>query len=267
MAIIGFFPKSAAPEPDVKSVTLTELAAAIKKGEVATIHVKDYQIVADLKDASRISATKEVDSSLTSTLRSFGVTEQELAAVPMTVEPPVDVGWLGSVIWLLPLALISGVLLVDGPKARDGWEGVGQAFSFAKSERARPTSIGPTKSSSMMWREWKRQAGAGRGGRVPAATRAVPHHWALAFPKACCFVGPVPARARRCWRGRSPGEAGVPFFSISGSEFVEMFVGVGRVAVRDLFRAGQEKNSPCIIFIDEIDAVGRQRGSRPRGGP
>ncbi len=79
------------------------------------------------------------------------------------------------------------------------------------------------------------------------------------FPKACCCW------ARRAWAklflARAvAGEANVPFFHISGSEFVEMFVGVGAARVRDLFKKAK-RNAPCIIFIDEIDAVGRQRGA------
>ena len=84
------------------------------------------------------------------------------------------------------------------------------------------------------------------------------------IPKGVLLVG-LRERARRCWRGAVAGEANVPFFSISGSDFVEMFVGVGASRVRDLFEQGK-KNAPCIIFIDEIDAVGRHRGAGLGGG-
>ena len=84
------------------------------------------------------------------------------------------------------------------------------------------------------------------------------------FRAACCWsVRPEPAR--RCWRAPWPGEANVPFFTISGSNFVEMFVGVGASRVRDLF-AQAKKHAPCIIFMDEIDAVGRRRGAGVGGG-
>ncbi len=84
------------------------------------------------------------------------------------------------------------------------------------------------------------------------------------IPKGVLLMG-LPARARRSSRGPIAGEANVPFFSISGSDFVEMFVGVGASRVRDLFEQGK-KNAPCIIFIDEIDAVGRHRGAGLGGG-
>jgi len=84
------------------------------------------------------------------------------------------------------------------------------------------------------------------------------------IPKGVLMVGP-PGTGKTLLARAIAGEAGVPFFSISGSDFVEMFVGVGASRVRDLFEEGK-KNSPCIIFIDEIDAVGRQRGAGMGGG-
>ena len=78
------------------------------------------------------------------------------------------------------------------------------------------------------------------------------------IPKAFCSSA-RPARARRCWAAPSPAKAKVPFFSLSGSDFVEMFVGVGAARVRDLFQQAKSQ-APCIVFIDELDAIGRQRG-------
>merc|ERR1711907_655295 len=84
------------------------------------------------------------------------------------------------------------------------------------------------------------------------------------IPKGCLLIGP-PGTGKTLLARAIAGEAGVPFFTISGSEFVEMFVGVGASRVRDLFEQAK-KNAPCIVFIDEIDAVGRQRGAGLGGG-
>ncbi len=84
------------------------------------------------------------------------------------------------------------------------------------------------------------------------------------IPKGVLLIG-QPGTGKTLLAKAIAGEAGVPFFSISGSEFVEMFVGVGASRVRDLFRKAKE-NAPCIVFIDEIDAVGRQRGAGIGGG-
>ena len=84
------------------------------------------------------------------------------------------------------------------------------------------------------------------------------------IPKGCLLVGP-PGTGKTLLARAIAGEAGVPFFTISGSDFVEMFVGVGASRVRDMFEQGK-KNAPCIIFIDEIDAVGRHRGAGLGGG-
>ncbi len=105
----------------------------------------------------------------------------------------------------------------------------------------------------------------GRNRRIPARSAEVPAPRRQASRAACCLSAlRVPAR-RLLATAPIAGEANVPFFTISGSDFVEMFVGVGASRVRDMFEQAK-KNAPCIIFIDEIDAVGRHRGAGLGGG-
>ena len=85
--------------------------------------------------------------------------------------------------------------------------------------------------------------------------------WEVKIPKGALLVGP-PGTGKTLLAKAVAGEAHVPFFSLSGSDFVEMFVGVGASRVRDLFKQAKEK-APCIVFIDEIDAIGRARGKKP----
>ena len=99
---------------------------------------------------------------------------------------------------------------------------------------------------------------------VPPGAGQVPGRRAPRSPRACCSTASR-APARRCWPVRSPARPACPFYSISGSDFVEMFVGVGASRVRDLFEQAKE-NAPAIVFIDEIDAVGRHRGAGMGGG-
>ena len=101
-----------------------------------------------------------------------------------------------------------------------------------------------------------------RSRRVPARRPKSTRRSAVAFPRACCWSGP-PGTGKTLLAKAIAGEAGVPFFSLSGSDFVEMFVGVGAARVRDMFQQAEAK-APCIIFIDELDALGktpRQRAS------
>ncbi len=100
--------------------------------------------------------------------------------------------------------------------------------------------------------------------RLPEGPGRSSSGWAAGSRRARCWSA-LPAPARRCSARAVAGEAGVPFFTISGSDFVEMFVGVGASRVRDMFEQAK-KNAPCIIFIDEIDAVGRHRGAGLGGG-
>ena len=199
---------------------------------------------------------KEEGVNLTTSLTKLGVTPEQLAQVELKVSPPSDMsGWLTILGTVLPLLLIGGLFLMILRQAQGSNS---QAMSFGKSKARVFTGDKPTVTFADV-------AGAEESKQELQEVVEFlkePQKFAslgARIPKGVLLVGP-PGTGKTLMAKAISGEAGVPFFSISGSEFVEMFVGVGASRVRDLFEQAK-RNSPCIIFIDEIDAVGRQRGA------
>ena len=163
--------------------------------------------------------------------------------------------------WILPFLLIGGVLYFVLRRSAQG--GLNQAMSFGKSRARRfeGTKVNITFADVAGVEESKQElAEVVEFLKFPDKFLALGAH----IPKGVLLIGP-PGTGKTLISKAVAGEAGVPFFSISGSEFVEMFAGVGASRVRDLFEEAK-KASPCIIFIDEIDAVGRKRGPSLSGG-
>jgi cell division protease FtsH len=209
------------------------------------------------KDASQpsLKAFKETGSSL----KDEGL---NYSKVEVSVKPPNGTGAvIGSLaINLIPVLLIGGLLYFMLRSA----QGQGnQALSFGKS-RAR---LYGNEKDKVSFKSVAGQAEAKQDLQEVVEFLKFPKKFAAVgarIPKGVLLIGP-PGTGKTMLARAVAGEAGVPFFSISGSEFVEMFVGVGASRVRDLF-AKAKKNAPCIIFVDEIDAVGRRRGSGMGGG-
>ena len=184
------------------------------------------------------------------------MTAEQLSNIELKVAPPSDMsGWLTILGTVLPLLLIGGLFLMILRQAQGSNN---QAMSFGKSKARVFTGDKPTVT-------FEDVAGAEESKQELQEVVEFlkePQKFAslgARIPKGVLLVGP-PGTGKTLMAKAISGEAGVPFFSISGSEFVEMFVGVGASRVRDLFEQAK-RNSPCIIFIDEIDAVGRQRGA------
>ncbi|MFZ2489028.1 MAG: ATP-dependent zinc metalloprotease FtsH [Anaerolineae bacterium] len=244
----------------VETVPLSQIASDISAGKVQAISEKDGALsvtyVGAEENAPKVLSRIEGNADLFKTLNALGVTSEEMMKVK--VEFPGTTfweNWAPLLSTFIPLLLIGAFFFFIMRQA----QGAGnQAFSFGKSRARMFTGDKPTVTFDDV-------AGAHESKEelkeVVEFLKEPQKFAALGarIPKGVLLVGP-PGTGKTLMAKAVSGEAGVPFFSISGSEFVEMFVGVGASRVRDLFDQAK-RNSPCIIFIDEIDAVGRHRGA------
>ncbi len=245
-------------------VTLSDLAQSIKRGEVASLIIRgDTDIRAQLRDGSVVSSRKERSSNISETLLQLGVTQEQIENLEIDVQSgETTMSLLFNLLpFLLPTALLGFFVWRMMRSARMGQD---QAMSFGRS-RARV--------SRDMERPTVTFADVAGADEAKQELEEVVEflkepdkfiQLGARIPKGVLMVGP-PGTGKTLMARAVAGEAGVPFFSISGSEFVEMFVGVGASRVRDLFERAK-KESPAIVFVDEIDAVGRQRGTGLGGG-
>jgi len=241
----------------LQEIPLTTAISQANAGDYKKIEVSGDQLTITKKGASQptLKAFKEDGTSL----KGEGL---NYSKVPVTIKPSSSTGAVvGSLaINLIPVLLIGGLLYFMLKSA----QGQGnQALSFGKS-RAR---LYGNEKDKVSFKSVAGQAEAKQDLQEVVEFLKFPKKFSAVgarIPKGVLLVGP-PGTGKTMLARAVAGEAGVPFFSISGSEFVEMFVGVGASRVRDLF-AKAKKNAPCIIFVDEIDAVGRRRGSGMGGG-
>src|SRR6266540_1868420 len=233
---------------EAKTLNWTQFMTKVEAGEVREVQIKDLDYAGTLRDNSTFQTTGPLDASATiaEKLRDKGVTLQ-------FQKPEQSSLWMTVLLQYLPLFFFMRQLQSGG----------GKAMSFGKSRAKLMTEhhnkvtfsdvAGIDESKDELeeiisfLKDPKKFTRL--GGRIP---------------KGVLLMGP-PGTGKTLLARAVAGEAGVPFFSISGSDFVEMFVGVGASRVRDLFEQGK-KNAPCIVFIDEIDAVGRHRGAGLGGG-
>ncbi len=259
-------PPSSATPP----ATLPQIVQAIAAGEVKTLTIRGDLLIAAKTDGSTLSAHKESGLSALETLQILGAPPETLAHLPLVIDAeanstPTDVSltflllifFIGLV--LVPFLIYRASLHPTGGSA-DSYPGfMGRSQPRVSSAEQPQTEI-----------TFADVAGADQAKlelrevieflKEPAKFARLGAH----IPKGVLMAGP-PGTGKTLLAKAVAGEAGVPFFSISGSEFVEMFVGVGAARVRDLFKRAKEQ-SPAVIFVDEIDAVGRQRGTRLNSG-
>jgi cell division protease FtsH len=247
-------------------LTINELAQDIENGKIARVVIQNddslrviYKTGSEAETKTGVEAYKETNSTLVAQLTDLGVSPEKLSAGNVKIEveaPSVWSGLLGGfVVYLLPLLLMLGVFWFIFRQAQGSNNA---AMSFGKSRARMFSGEHPTVTFNDV-------AGADESKQELAEVVEFlkePQKFiqlGARIPKGVLLVGP-PGTGKTLLAKAVSGEAGVPFFSISGSEFVEMFVGVGASRVRDLFDQAK-RHSPCIVFVDEIDAVGRQRGA------
>ncbi len=238
-------------------IKFTDLIPRIKVGDVANIQVVGDQLLVTFQDRSTATTTKAPESTAQEQLTQFGVTTDQITNISWNFDTPSNWPAIGfSVLTgLLPILLIGGLIFF---MLRQAQGSNNQAMAFGKSRARMFSGDQPTVT-------FEDVAGAEEAKEELAEIVEFlkePEKFiqlGARIPKGVLLVG-SPGTGKTLLAKAVAGEAGVPFFSISGSEFVEMFVGVGASRVRDLFNQAK-RHSPCIIFIDEIDAVGRQRGA------
>ncbi len=243
---------------DNNELDITTVAKDIKAGKVAKISVKEDDLTVEYLQSNRapVKSRKETDVSIFKTFENLDVSRENLSKVEIEVIPSSAWSdWGTLAITILPLLIFGGLLFF---MVRQAQGSNNQALSFGKSRARMFAGDKPTVTFDDV-------AGADEAKQelteVVEFLREPEKFISLGarIPKGVLMVGP-PGCGKTLLAKAVSGEAGVPFFSISGSEFVEMFVGVGASRVRDLFDQAK-RNSPCIIFVDEIDAVGRHRGA------
>jgi cell division protease FtsH len=250
LVIFSVFSKQHGREPEI---VFSDFMSAVERGEVQEVVIQGHNIQGKYKNGERFRTFAPNDPELVKSLREKNV---KIAAKPEDESPWYMVLLLN---WF-PMLLLIGVWIFF---MRQMQVGGGKAMSFGKSRAKLLTENQHRVTFSDV-------AGVDEAKddlqEIIAFLKDPKKFTKLGgrIPKGCLLVGP-PGTGKTLLARAIAGEAGVPFFSISGSYFVEMFVGVGASRVRDLFVQGK-KNAPCIIFIDEIDAVGRHRGAGLGGG-
>ncbi len=241
-------------------VSVTQMVEKIKAGQIKKIEVHGNLLKLTAIDGQKLTSYKESNESLTDLLVNYGLTPKQLSEVQIDIKTETGLSyWLGIVLpFILPILLIVGFIWFLTRQV----QGVNKkAMSFGqtnvKSERSEENKKHKVKFADVAGAQ---EAKAELEEIVQFLKQPKKFiEMGAKIPKGVLLVGP-PGCGKTLLARAVAGEAGVPFYHVSGSEFVEMFVGVGASRVRSLFNKAK-KNAPCIVFLDELDAVGRRRGS------
>ncbi|HPN55086.1 MAG TPA: ATP-dependent zinc metalloprotease FtsH [Candidatus Moranbacteria bacterium] len=253
------------PSEKPATVSLSELVTQINDGQVKTIAIKGDDLNIELNDGKKEKSIKESQSALTDSLNNYGVDKEKFKSVQMKIEQESSFSSFAKNILIpifLPFIIIGAFIWF---MLRQAQRGNSQALSFGLSKARMTDPKDKNKRTTFADVAGAKEAKEELGEIVeflkhPKKFISI----GAKIPKGVLLLG-SPGTGKTLMAKAVAGEAGVPFFNISGSEFVEMFVGVGASRVRDLFKQAK-KSAPAIVFIDEIDAVGRHRGAGLGGG-
>jgi len=254
LAAIAFFAFVLPSGTQPTKIPISQLVTMSQAGDIKSIQVDGDTLNITGTDGKEYVTTKESNSTI------YEITGLNLTGVSVDIKPPAGIDWASLLFTWLPFLALGIFFFYILSQARGANN---QAMSFGRSRARLFSSDKPTVT-------FEDVAGVEEAKQdlreVVEFLKSREKFQALGarIPKGVLLIGP-PGTGKTLLARAVAGEAGVPFFSISGSEFVEMFVGVGASRVRDLFDQAK-RNAPCIIFIDEIDAVGRQRGAGLGGG-
>ena len=265
LLIFGLISLYTAPLKPIEKISLSQLAQEINKDEVENIKVEGDKLMVELKNGDKQESLKEPQAALAESLSNIGVSTEALGALKIDIQDTSGVNVFVNIIlpFLLPFLMIAFFIWFLMKQAQKGGN---QAMSFGAS-KARMFIPDKDKKKRITF---KNVAGAKEAKEelyevvdfLKNPRKFI--KMGAKIPRGFLLLG-SPGTGKTLLAKAVAGEANVPFFSISGSEFVEMFVGVGASRVRDLFKQAK-KHAPAIVFVDEIDAVGRQRGTGVGGG-
>ncbi|OGY57699.1 MAG: cell division protein FtsH [Candidatus Colwellbacteria bacterium RIFCSPHIGHO2_02_FULL_45_17] len=243
-------------------IGIADLAAKIEAREVSSVVVNGNVLEVTLKDGQALVSQKESEIGVTQTLNNYGVSPEALSSISLEVRDESGFAFWARILipTLLPLLIIGFLFWILMKQARGG---VNQAFTFGRANMHLFTNF----KDKVTFKDVAGLKEAKKELEEVVDFLKSPKKYAdmgAKVPRGVLLMGP-PGTGKTLLARAVAGEAGVPFFHISASEFVEMFVGVGASRTRDAFNTAK-KAAPSIIFIDEIDAVGRERGTGLGGG-